>query len=336
MAASIPAALSIGSSLAGIGGSLFGKSTAGDVNLPPMWQMPNMTEAANAAYGRIGQLPGQNLPGQVLPQFQDITQQLAASPYAPGFQQGAGVASGMGQQAAQGATSTGQYLQGVGQSLVPYAQQIGQTAFDPQNALYARTLQQLQDQMRAGQSARGIATTPYGAGLENQGLSNFNIDWQNQQLQRQLAGGQGMGSLTGQAGNLIGGGQQMISGAPGQYLAASGYPFATQQTIGQAGTGALSSLLGAGGQAQGLAQTPIQDYMAYLGIGNQAGGVANQAGLLGLRQAEMDFGQNQTLGGGLGAGLAGLAKPSNWNWLQSAGNQGGNIGGTGGFLGGLY
>jgi hypothetical protein len=317
MAASIPAALSIGSSLAGIGGSLFGKSTAENANLPQMWQMPNMTEAANAAYSQIGQLPATNLGNQVLPQYQDITQQLANSPYAPGFQQGAGVASQMGQQAAQGATQAGQYMQGVGQSLVPYAQQIGQTAFDPQNALYARTLQQLQEQMRAGQSARGIGTTPYGAGLENQGLSNFNIDWQNQQLQRQTSGGQAMGAMAGQAGNLIGGGQQMINAAPGQYLTASSYPYATQQAIGQAGTSALSNLLGAGQQAQNLAQTPIQDYLSYIGAGNQAGGVANQLGQVGLNQANLGFNQNQTLGSGLGAGLAGLSKQSNWNWLGS-------------------
>ncbi len=71
------------------------------------------------------------------------------------------------------------------------ASQVMNTAFDPQNALYNRTLQQVQDQQRVGQSARGITSSPYGAGLENQALSNFNIDWQNNQLGRQVQGLQG-------------------------------------------------------------------------------------------------------------------------------------------------
>lgn len=62
------------------------------------------------------------------------------------------------------------------------------TAFDPQNALYNRTQQQLTDQSRAGQYARGIQQTPYGAALENSANQNFNIDWQNQQLARQSQG----------------------------------------------------------------------------------------------------------------------------------------------------
>lgn len=62
------------------------------------------------------------------------------------------------------------------------------TAFDPQNALYNRTQQQLQDQVRVGQAARGITSSPYGAGLENQAMSNFDIDWQNAQLGRQTQG----------------------------------------------------------------------------------------------------------------------------------------------------
>jgi hypothetical protein len=41
----------------------------------------------------------------------------------------------------------------------------------PQQDLYARTLQQVTDQARAGQEARGIATMPYGAGLENHNVA---------------------------------------------------------------------------------------------------------------------------------------------------------------------
>jgi hypothetical protein len=77
------------------------------------------------------------------------------------------------------------------------------TAFDPQQALYNRTLQQVTDQTRAGEATRGVADTPFGAAAEGNALSNFNIDWQNQQLQRQESG---LGSATGAYGGLIQGG----------------------------------------------------------------------------------------------------------------------------------
>ena len=119
-------------------------------------------------------------------------------------------------------------------------------------------------------------------------------------------------------------------------------PYQAGQTIGQGQQQAISSLFQGGSQAQGLSQTPIQDNLAYLGVGNQAGGVANQLGQLGLNQANLGFNQNQTLGQNLGAGLQGLGSQSNMNWLNNAfsnpfgGGSTGNIGGTGGGLGGLY
>lgn len=75
-------------------------------------------------------------------------------------------------------------------------------AFDPQNALYNRTAQQLQDQVRVGQAARGITSSPYGAGLENSAMANFNIDWQNNLLNRQVQGLGAAGTAGTQAANL--------------------------------------------------------------------------------------------------------------------------------------
>ena len=61
-------------------------------------------------------------------------------------------------------------------------------ALDPNQALYDRTRQQVQEGARAGQSARGIAMSPFGAGLENDAMRNFNIDWQNNLLSRATQG----------------------------------------------------------------------------------------------------------------------------------------------------
>lgn len=68
---------------------------------------------------------------------------------------------------------------------------------DPQQALYNATLQKMQDQVRAGQSARGVAMSPFGAGGEADAASRFNIDWTNSQLGRQLSGLQGLTEATG-------------------------------------------------------------------------------------------------------------------------------------------
>jgi hypothetical protein len=88
------------------------------------------------------------------------------------------------------------------------------TAFDPQQGLYDRTARQLQDQIRVGQAARGITSSPYGSGLEDQAMSNFNIDWQNAQLGRQVQGLGAAGTAGTQAGNIgqMGVGQTQMAG----------------------------------------------------------------------------------------------------------------------------
>lgn len=311
-------AIGLAGPIASIAGGLFGSSTAQNVQLPQQFQMPGMTDAANNAQAGIGSLPATQYGQQFLPQYEQATQNLYNNPYAGTAQQGSLQAGQMGQQAAQSATQAGQQIQGYGQSLVPLAQGIANTAMDPQQALYARTQQQLQDQTRASSEARGIDSTPYGAGLENQAMSNFNIDWQNQQLQRQISGDQAAGGLVNQAGSMVGAGQGLINAAPGAYNSASAMPYNTAQGIGQGQQSAISNLFQGGQQAQGLAQTPIQDNLAYLGVGNQAGGVANQLAQVGLNQAQLGFNQNQTLGANLGAGLSGLGSQSNMNWLNSA------------------
>ena len=61
---------------AGVGlfGSLSGKSNANQVQMPQGFQMPPgyMRDAAVNAFDRIGGLPGQDIPGQVLEQYQQI------------------------------------------------------------------------------------------------------------------------------------------------------------------------------------------------------------------------------------------------------------------------
>lgn len=299
----------------GIAGAVSG-SPAQNVQLPQ--SLPGVQGAAQSGLQGIGGLGQYNLYGQNLGQAQGISQGLVNNPYANLYQSGANQAGQMGQQAGLGAFGAGQGLYGAGQ-------QVLNTAFDPQQALYGRTLQQLQDQVNAQNAMSGVASSPYGAGLANQAYSNFNIDWQNRQLNRQLAGLQGAGSAYEQ-------GQGLQSAGVGEYLQGAGVPYGAFNTIGGNQLSALGGLgqFGAAGQQQ--AQQPIQDYLNYaLGAQGQNVGLGQTQ----LQQAQLGFGQNQAIGQGIGAGLGGLAgtgwgSPSGWfnspsvAWGLPGGPSGGN------------
>lgn len=148
--------------------------------------------------------------------------------------------------------------------ILPYVNQALQQGFDPQNALFNKLFQQQQDQSRAENAASGVATTPYGAALATQGDQNFDLAWQQQQLQRQATGantasqlaGAGMGALSSGYGNAANLGSAAIGAlGTGANALSSGY-------------GAASNLLGAAGGAIGapanLEQQQIQDYLNYI------------------------------------------------------------------------
>jgi hypothetical protein len=304
----------IGPAISAIGalGGMFGGTPSQNVATPnyQSMQLPNMQEAAQSYLGGTTQAQS-----YFDPLFKGVTgpAQTAAmglynNPYAALFQQGAGGASNMAMNAALAQSGLGYGLAGQGMGMAGPAGQVLATGFDPQQALYARTAQQLQDQMRASSAARGVAMSPFGAGLENQAMSNFNIDWQNAQLQRQLQALAGYGGALGQGAQLTGQGAQMFGAAPGQYLAGASMPYGTFQNIGGQQLGNLQTLLGLYGGAQQGVLAPLQNYAQYVQMGNQANQAANQAAMNQLAQSQMAFGQQQTLGKQLGGALAGFGK----------------------------
>ena len=132
-----------------------------------------------------------------------------------------------------------------------------QTALDPQNALRNQLQQQVTDASRAGTSARGIGMSGEAAGIENNDVNNFLLQWQQSQLGRQLAGLQGMQGAMGTSGNL-GGQAGSALGQTGQFLNAGAmFPFEAAQGYGQALQGPMS-------QFGGLSQQMLN----YLGLGN--------------------------------------------------------------------
>lgn len=172
----------------------------------------------------------------------------------------------------------------------PYANQAMQTGFDPQNALYQNTAQQLTDQTRAAEAAAGVAGTPYGAQLEGRNMADFNLNWINQEQQRQQAGAQTA------MGILQGAGQEA---AAGQQLAQAGPSFQTSM---------LSSLMGNTTQALQPQQTALEDYLNYLGHNQQASLTASQQNIAGTSSLLDFISQNQSgsSSGGKSSGSSGM------------------------------
>jgi len=211
----------------------------------------------------------------------------------------------------------GSQLQGASGNLFNAGNQVYQSAFDPQNALYNRTVQQLQDQTGATNSMYGLGSSGAGAGVANQALGNFNIDWQNQQLQRQIQGLGALGQGYGQAGALgqMGAGSTLMSGQlpyeAGQTLAA-----APGQIAGQFGQFLNQNVYGPGQAIQG-------QYIPYANNGQGAQAVPYQAQAQGAGAAGALGGQ------AIGQGISGIG-----NAYQNAGSWGNLFGGTTGSFGG--
>ena len=249
------------------------------------------------------------LPGQVQPALgSSFNQQLGINylPFLNAGQQAGGAYSSLAGAAGQ-----------AGSQLMGGANQLLQTSMDPQQALYNYTLGNLTDQVNAGQAQRGLGTSPVGGAEINEALSNFNIDWQNQQLQRQIQGLSGAGAGYGQA-------LQNLAGVPTSLLASVQIPLQTQQTAaagpGQAAnqyTAGITSALGP------LLQDPQLLYQYLSGGGT------------GVPQAVPQWNPYGGAGAALGTGLSQFGG-SNWggglnNWLSnlfSSNSGGGGGGGT--------
>jgi len=161
----------------------------------PLSAAPDTTGMQGHVTGTQG-LPAPSQSGQPTPftpsPITSAYQQIYNNPQAQGMQNSANQAGQIAQGLLPQQQAAIQGMYGAGNNMLSAGNTVFNTAMDPQQALYNRTQQQLQDQVRAASSAAGVGTSPYGAGLENQAMSNFNIDWQNQQLQRQMQGLSGL------------------------------------------------------------------------------------------------------------------------------------------------
>lgn len=184
---------------------------------------------------------------------------------------------GAGQQAGQQYGDLAQLSQAYSGQLGQQAQQqfgAGQDIYnlgrDPNNQLHDYMQQQNVDQSRAASSARGIGMGANAAGLENDASRNFEMNWQNNLLNRASTGMQGMNQA-----NLLGGmdlSNSMSMGGltPGYTMSAGQAPIAAQQ----AAYGAPMDYANMFSQAQSQdVQNPLSSIMQsiypYLGMAQQ-------------------------------------------------------------------
>lgn len=194
----------------------------------------------------IGGLGQYNVYGQLLPQAQGIGQGMVTDPTAGYYSMAAAAGQPMGFGAATNAYGAGG--------------NILQQAFDPQQALYNRLYSQTTDAARANEMAAGLGTSPAGAYATTQAQSDFNINWQNAQLQRMIQGGQA--------------GVGLQQGAYPSWLQAAAAPWQVGQTIGGANLGTLGTLGQFGQGASGIPQQQISDWSSAIGT---MGGLQQQA-----------------------------------------------------------
>jgi hypothetical protein len=247
----------------------------------------------------------------------------SAGTYAGEFDQYAGRASSLADIASGKAPGYSAQLEQAYQPIGQGASAVLQTGFDPQSALYNRTYGQTLDQQRAINAMSGVGTSPYGAGVTSQAMSDFNLDWQDRQLQRQTDALASAGTATGllptmQAQSLAGlgaAGTQIAGAADITKTGADVY----QTGLGKAGdlglagqTQQLADITGAGSAYSGLADTSVNAY-------GQVGTLANTAW---GQQLDAARGQADIYGagakiGGYGADLATRAAAAPYNVYQT-------------------
>jgi hypothetical protein len=314
-------------------------STPGQINWPyaetaamNVANNPYLNQAISGGVNAAGQ--GGPLGSSLYGYGSSILPQAASNPYV--------------QQALQGAQQGANYGAGGAAQLYGGANQLMGTGFDPQNALYNRTLQQTNDAANAANASAGIGSTPYGASVVGNTDANFNINWQNQQLARQNTALQGAGAAYGAAPGLAassaalpsnvytGNIANMLSGlASAGSLAnlgintgyqASQLPYSTSTSAANNTLGALGTANTVGNQQYDIPQNILNNIQSYLGLGQSATGLGFQGGQMGFNQ----------LAGGIGGGLAGLNTLGGANGIfpgafsSAASGIGGLLGGAGG------
>lgn len=207
----------------------------------------------------------------------------------------------------------GESLYNSGMGALPYGQQILTTGFDPRQQLYDRTSNQLQQQLAASNAASGVYG-PQAAGTNAQALSNFNIDWQNQQLGRQVQATQGYNSLEGGAGRALQQGADFYGQIPGALMQSGLLPYQAYMQQQNDQLAALNNYQA----GMGATYAPGNQIMANIRPYLQLGQSATSQGQAGYGYGQQMQGQNMDQ---IGRSLAMLSKTKTGNdWFGDGAN----------------
>jgi len=268
--------------LIGAAGSYLASQNAGSnaaaTGVNPATQMPSQGSMAQNLYGADVGYMGQA--GQYYGMDPNYANQafanMYANPYAAGMQSAAGQAGATAGEFAPFASAAGMQTLGAGQQALGAGQQIWNTAQDPQSALFNQLQNQVQQQSNVTNSQYGLGASPAGAAVANQNLANFDINWQNQQLARQMQGQNALNAGLGAYQNAANAGLGMGQTGIGLQQQAGALPY-------QAGQNIAANQFGALAQNQAAMQGGLQPYQqninnmdAYLGLGQAAQAQANQ------------------------------------------------------------
>lgn len=284
---------------------------------------PNLSQAASNEMGLIPQIGNNNVYQQLLPNAQNAVYQGINSPYYGQALGGAEQASQYGGQQAQQAIGAANQLYGQMSQIPGLQNQLVQSAFDPQSQLYNYLQAQNTNQTNADLAARGLGMSGAGAQIASQQNQLFNQNWQNNLLQRQLQGVQGVGALN-QSANQLGTTGASV-GTQGVNLAqqSASMPYQTQLSALQSQLG----LMGTAGQFGQQANVPIQqqitDYNSYQGLGSPGAQLGQQNQ---MNQASQGLGQQ------LAAPIGNAVGSAVGNWAAGIGSS--NSGGSNYYGGG--
>ena len=303
----------IGQAFGGGGGSSGGYQ--GGSYLPP-----NLTQAANNELGLIPQLGQNNIYQQMLPQAQNTVYGALNSPFYQQALNGSQLSSSLGnQQAYQGLGAANQLYGQMGQ-IPGLENQLAQSAFDPQSQLYNYLQAQNANQTNADLAARGLSMSGAGGQIAAQQNQLFNQNWQNNLLNRQLAGVQGIGALNQSAGQLGTVGSSIGTQGVNLMNQSAAMPYQTQINAANSQLGLINSAGQIGQQANLPIQQQISDYNAYQGLGSPSAQLGQQNQ---MNQASQGIGQM------IAAPIGNAVSSAISNWGSGIGSGSGNYLGTG-------
>lgn len=265
------------------------------ITTPTNYQPPGQAQAGSQYQDIVNNLYGQitagTTPGQQLgPYAQTAGVNAATNPYA-----------GVAQTGALNAVSPGANIQAIGQTganeLTSGAGQILSTGFDPQQALFSQNQNQVMQQVAAANAAAGIQGSPYGASVAGNTLGNFDINWANNQLQREA-------TALGQAGT--GYGSAVSTGTQGinTGVTSSAQPYSTYNTTQSNTINDIAAAIQAANLQYTLPQQTLSDLMSYLNLGQSASSKQSQIDAQNLQNTMGVFqGLGNLFGSAVGTGL---------------------------------